>query len=808
MRRRIVAVAVVLAGGIGVVSLAGWGANVDVLRGFAGQITTKANTAVGLIAAAAGLWLTAQGRRRSGFVLALGVGALGLATLAEHLFSLDLGIDQLLFTEAPGASGTTSPGRMGPNACVSFILAAAVLILLNTTSRRAFIAAQALAFAVGVLALTAMTGYFSGAQQLFAIARYTGIALQTAIAFFALSVGLLSVRPEVGPVAVFASERAGGLVLRRLVLPAVVLPLALAYGTLVGLRAGVFDAPLGIALLAVALVTLLGGAIWWTAYVLNALDRSRLEAQHAIVETEERFRTLANEAPVLIWVDEYGRRMWFNVRWVEFTGLSADALRNTWEALIHPDDARACQARRREAAERGTGYTIEYRLKRADAAFRWILETAAPRTAHDGGVVGLVGSSIDITDRKELEQQAIAAREAAESASRMKDDFLATLSHELRTPLNAILGYSRILRMSSLPESRRSHALDVIERNAVLQTALVEDILDLSRITAGKLRLEVERVDVATPLREAVESLRPSADAKDIQVLVTSDPHPATARGDAARLQQIFWNVLSNAIKFTPQGGHVHVRLWCESRHVTVQVTDDGTGIPREFLPYIFEPFRQADTGFARRYGGLGLGLSVCRRLVELHGGTIEAHSDGVGRGATFTIRLPCVVEPAIASVSSEAPVTVATRSASSITLHGLTVLVVDDELEARELLKDVLEAAGAIVLTASNADGALQTYQRHGADVLVTDLGMPVADGYELLRSIQAVDRGTGRSVPAIAVTAYARSEDRAKCLRAGFVAHISKPIDPMVIVDVVGRTARQLSADAGSELAEGSLG
>jgi PAS domain S-box-containing protein len=802
MNRRILAVAIVVAGGIGVATLVGWAAQIGLLKGFAGHITTKANAAVGFTAAALSLWLTARRQRSLAVALAMVVGALGALTLAQHLFGADFGIDQLLFSEHPGASATASPGRMGPNACVSFILTAAALLLLNTARRTAAIVAQGLALAIAVLALTAMTGYFSGAEQLFAIARYTGIALQTALAFFALSVGLLVVRTDVGPMAVFVSDRAGGLVLRRLVVPAVVLPLSLGYASLVALRSGLVDAPLGIALLAMALVTLLGGAIWWTAFVLNAIDRSRAEAQHAIAETEERFRRLANEAPVLIWVDEAGRREWFNVRWVEFTGVPVDVLRATWETLIHPDDAATYQGARQQALDCGAGYTIEYRLQRAGGAYRWMLETAAPRTGHNGMLAGFVGSCIDITERREVEQHAIAAREAAESASRMKDDFLATLSHELRTPLNAILGYARILRMDSIPESRRVRALEVIERNAALQTELVEDILDLSRITAGKLRLQVERLNVALLLREAVESLRPAADAKGIQVSVACDPEPAIARGDAARLQQIFWNVLSNAVKFTPDGGHVQVRLVCEDRIVAIDVVDDGVGISHDFLPHLFEPFRQAESGFARRFGGLGLGLSVCRRLIELHGGTIDARSEGVGRGATFLIRFPRLLETAGVGALDDDGRAAMERAESRPTLYGMTVLVVDDDIEARELLRDILQGAGAVVLVATSAENALQIYECHPVDVLVTDLGMPGTDGYELLRTIRASEVRSGRTVPAVAVTAYARSDDRANCLRAGFAAHVPKPIDPAVIVGVVTRVARRVPAAAGPEV------
>ena len=442
---------------------------------------------------------------------------------------------------------------------------------------------------------------------------------------------------------------------------------------------------------------------------------------------------------------------------------------------------------------------MEYRLRRADGEYRWVVSHGIPSFAGDV-FTGYVGSCFDITDRKGSEARQAAAREAAESANRLKDQFLATLSHELRTPLNAILGYARMLRNDVIAPEKRARAIEIIERNAVAQTQLVEDLLDISRVTTGRLRLDARCVSLIAPLREALESVRPAAEAKGIVIDLRANTSTTAVYGDASRLRQVFWNLVSNAVKFTPPGGRLLISVDQADESVTLTVRDSGIGIPQDFLPHVFEPFRQADGRITREHGGLGLGLAICKQLVELHGGTISASSDGAGRGATFIVRLPVVassiidpdIKPSLQRVVPDG-VAVGLGVPSRGPLAGIDALVVDDQEDSLDMLRQLLEHAGATVRTATSAAEVLRQWQFREPDILVADIGLPSVDGYELLRELRAHDSLNGRVIPAIAVTAYAMDEDRARALAAGFQGHVAKPVDPQAFVAAVAAVARQ---------------
>jgi signal transduction histidine kinase len=379
-----------------------------------------------------------------------------------------------------------------------------------------------------------------------------------------------------------------------------------------------------------------------------------------------------------------------------------------------------------------------------------------------------------------------AARAEAERANRMKDDFLAMISHELRTPLNAILGWTQLLRRKpdAAPE-HRERCLDVIERNTRLQAQLISDLLDVSRITSGKLHLELSSIDLPLAVEAAIDACRHAAEAKQVTLDATIDPTPVTLRGDLGRMQQVMTNLITNAVKFTPRGGRVTVSLARRGDHALIAVRDTGQGIAPELLPHVFERFRQADASMAHRHGGLGLGLAIVEHLVGLHGGEVRAESEGMGRGATFTITLPCEVAPSRAR-SASAP-----RLGNGSGLYGLRVLVVDDDEHTRELVKRVLEEHCATVMTAASGPEAIDVLGTAAPDVLVSDLGMPGMDGYALINTIRA---GGGR-VPAVAVTAFARPEDRQRALSAGYQAHLAKPIEPGDLVMAV-KSLRQAAA------------
>jgi PAS domain S-box-containing protein len=407
----------------------------------------------------------------------------------------------------------------------------------------------------------------------------------------------------------------------------------------------------------------------------------------------------------------------------------------------------------------------------------------------DGVVSGIFAHGVDITDQ-------VNARREIETASRLKDEFLATVSHELRTPLTAILGWTHLLRGGQLDATSATNALQVVERNARVQSQLIDDLLDVSRIITGKLRLDVRQVDPASFIESAMETLRPAAEAKDVCIQKVMDTGIVSVAGDPARLQQVVWNLLSNAIKFTPRGGRVEVRLQQINSHVEIVVSDTGAGIKPEFLPYVFERFRQADQKTTRQYPGLGLGLAIVRHLVELHGGTVEAESPGEGLGAIFRVKLPIV--PVYQNDDLAERVHPAARDTLPSydcpeRLEGVKVLVVDDEADTRELLRIGIGQYGADVVTASSAQEALEAIEGRRPDLLVSDIGMPGEDGYELISKVRALPSGRGGEIPAIALTAYARTEDRLRALRAGYQMHVSKPVELVELVVVIAHLVRR---------------
>jgi signal transduction histidine kinase/ActR/RegA family two-component response regulator len=390
-----------------------------------------------------------------------------------------------------------------------------------------------------------------------------------------------------------------------------------------------------------------------------------------------------------------------------------------------------------------------------------------------------------------------ASRAEAQRASQLKDDFLATLSHELRTPMTPILGWAQILRRTARDNAQVLQAAEVIERNARVQTQIVDDLLDMSRIIAGKVRLEVQPVDLEKVIDAALETVATAAEARGIHLEKDVQAAVAPVRGDPHRLQQVLWNLLSNAIKFTPRDGHVTVSLERHEGYVQVGVTDTGQGIAEEFLPHVFERFRQADSSTTRQHGGLGLGLAIVKQLVELHGGSVRVRSEGAGRGATFTVRLPLVPVRAV----SESPrrslpahdIAAATPAVpAAAVLDGLRLLVVDDEADARDLVEHLLTESGAIVTVVGSGAEALECIEAMPPDLLVSDIGMPGMDGFELMRRVRALPPGRGGAVPAIALTAFARSEERTRSLQAGFQLHVAKPVEQAELVAAIASLAR----------------
>ena len=395
-----------------------------------------------------------------------------------------------------------------------------------------------------------------------------------------------------------------------------------------------------------------------------------------------------------------------------------------------------------------------------------------------------------LEDQQRHERALRDEKERAEEANRLKDQFLAVVSHELRTPLNAILGWADMLRSGRVDQARHDRACEAIYDSARRQARLIDELLDVARIMSGKLRVERTTVDLNEVIRGAVEVVQPAADLKRIGIVVDADASVGVIEGDGARLQQIVWNLLSNAVKFTPEDGAIHVRVGRTGDSVELTVRDSGQGIPRDFLPSVFEPFRQADGSTTRLHGGLGLGLAIVKHLVEAHGGTVVAESDGEGRGATFVVRLPVVgLRPAQVRDSAAAGLAVPVKEAAhpAPSLAGISVLVVDDDDGSRQVVAAHLERHHAAVLTAASVPDALDMLQREHVDVLVADVAMPGEDGYSLVRKMRTLHATAATSIPAVAVTAFARDEDRRHALQAGFQLHLAKPIDPRALLDAV---------------------
>ena len=384
----------------------------------------------------------------------------------------------------------------------------------------------------------------------------------------------------------------------------------------------------------------------------------------------------------------------------------------------------------------------------------------------------------------------------ARAANQLKDEFLAVLSHELRTPLNAIVGYARLLRGGILPPDKAARGMETLERNATWLTQIVEDVLDVSRIVSGKIRLDVQTVELPLIVDNAVATIQPAADAKGVRIQTIVDPGVGPVSGDPGRLQQVVWNLMSNAVKFTPKHGRVHVRLERVNSHVEIVVSDTGVGIPPDFLQHVFERFRQAEAGTTRKTGGLGLGLAIVRHIVEMHGGTVEASSAGENQGATFRVRLPLMaVQPELVKKRREHPRTERREPLTGLgDLQNVRVLAVDDEEDALTLLRVVLEMAGAEVTTMSSPLTALERIAEVNPDVLVLDVGMPEMDGFELITRIRRSENPSIRNIPAAALTAFARSEDRTRALRSGFEMHLAKPVDPGELVASVATLARRV--------------
>lgn len=514
----------------------------------------------------------------------------------------------------------------------------------------------------------------------------------------------------------------------------------------------------------------------------------RKSSETALQQSEARFKRLAESNIIgIIFADLSGRITDANTAFLQMVGYSRQELlagQVRWDAMTPPEYQQQAQRSLEQLRGSGvcTGFEKEY-IRKDGSRIPVLIGVAMLEQAQENCIAFV----LDLTERKRIEAERNQllvreqeARQQAEAASSSKEEFLAIVSHELRSPLNAILGWSRLLRAHKLDAAKTSRALEAIERNAQAQTKLIEDLLDISRIIRGKVSLHACPTNLVQVIETALDTVRPNAEAKLIQLEFKLNHSVGLVFGDPDRLKQVVSNLLSNAVKFTPKGGCVEIRLERVDSQAQIKVIDTGKGISPEFLPHIFERFQQADSTTTRAHEGLGLGLAIVHNLVELHGGTVFAESSGGGQGAIFTVKLP-LIEDTSEQVRSNEP------EEHSLPLKGLRVLVVDDENDTREFLLTALQEYGAEVTAAASTSEAMQLFERLKPDVLLSDIGMPVEDGYSLIRRVRALAPEQGGRIPAAALTAFAREEDRIKALSAGFQMHVPKPIEPMQLVTVV---------------------
>jgi PAS domain S-box-containing protein len=865
------------------------------------------------------LLLTGNGRFLVPIRILAGVTALfSFLVLVQHATGADLGVDTLFLNRAWGQAAAAAPMRMGVPASTSYLILGIALVLATSSGSARTIATALATVATGIAALS-LTGYWFGADQLFGVARLTGIAWQTSMTIATLSIGIIAVIPESGLAATLARRDAGGALFRRLIVPIIVIPLLLGYVRILGQDAGLFDMEFGTALRTLAEITLLFLLLWWTASNISWHDKFAQTAQGQLAaiisSSDDAIVSKSLDGMIQSWnlgaqqtfgytpeeaigrhisliipperIDEEttilsrlkrGQRIdHFETVRVRKNGTYVDVsisvspvrdadgnivgaskiarditevkraeqrfravveatpecvkivapdgtlefMNHAGTCMIEPDQDNAAvrpnvfdliaPEHREEWIERhkrvcsGERMSWEFEIVGLQGTRRWMESHSVPLTLPDGRVAQLAVSR-DITVRKNFEREREsllnserAAREEAEQAGRLKDEFLATLSHELRTPLNAILGWSQLLSISS-QEVDLKEGIDAIRRNARAQAQLIEDLLDMSRIISGKVRLDVQSTDLAAVIQAAIESISPAAEAKDIRVRTVLDPHAGHVSGDPTRLQQVIWNLLTNATKFTPKGGKVDVFLERVNSHLEITVRDTGIGIAPDHLPVVFERFRQIDSSTSRSHGGLGLGLSIVKQLVELHGGTVRVTSPGENLGTTFIVALP--LSPLRPSEDRTHPKALEspTFDGSRVDLTGVKVLVVDDEPDARALIRRVLTQCGAEVCAAESAAQGLIQLRSFRPHVLVSDIGMPGTDGYEFMRSVRALSAHEGGHTPAVALTAFARSEDRMRAMLAGFQVHVAKPIEPQELAVTVHSLSNRRDARAGS--------
>jgi signal transduction histidine kinase/ActR/RegA family two-component response regulator len=751
----------------GLLSFMGWAADVPRLTDWWGTgITIKANTAVGITAVAVAVLSAAISRRTLWLVRTLGLfaGTLGALTLSEHVSGYDLGIDTLLFDELAGVAGTAAPGRMGPPAAASLAALGAALYLLDIGGR-VRILTVALPIAVVAISTLSIIGFMYGAQAMYSIPRLTGIAVQTATMLLALAAGMLALQSDREPAKTLFERSTAGILARRILTAAFVVPLVLGWLRVTGQRLQLYDFAFGTALRTLVEIAILATLSWWVVQAMRMRDRQQHRAEVERQAGEKRLRTVIDASAVPFAVLEPLRDLSNTIvdfSWSYLNAAAATSLRKEIHELTGRGISKVLPEMWSEPGlfERYVAVVLRHEVQHfelhsnASGFDGWYQVVASPL---DGNVAVWFA---DVTERKRHEIE-------LRDADRRKDEFLAILAHELRNPLAPIRQVAALFTKPTLTEEQRRWCTEVIERQVRHMSVLLEDLLDVSRITRGTLELRRQPTELPVLVESAVETARPLLDSKRHKLTVSLPPAPVVLNVDPVRTSQVIANLLNNAAKYTDAGGLIRVTALVRGSDFVLTVTDNGIGIPKQDVETIFQMFSQVQAARERAEGGLGIGLALTKGLVELHGGTITAESAGAGTGSSFRIEIP----NARVAPSSQ-------RDAAAIASSPVLcrrILIADDNVDAGESLAMLLRSDGHEAKVVHDGQAALDVFAAFDPDVVLLDLGMPRLSGYEVAGRLRANDP----ALLLIAITGWGQSGDRAKSAEAGFDHHLTKPVE-----------------------------
>ena len=783
--------------GIACLALLGWALRLPSLMSvFPGMASMKVNTAAELLLlASAVLSIHRSGRqdparRKSVNLIAwLCCGATVLLcalTAAEYLLHVDLHIDNAVWADRTSVS---FPGRNAPMTVVCFTVAAVSLLLIEFQSTIGV--AQGLLAGLIVVPLATLGGYLYGAPGMYANVAYPVIALNTSVALILLCVAGLLLRPGEGLMTVVSSDTIAGTVARRLLPLSALLPLGVGLVTLAGESLGLYSRPFGAAMLIACCAILFAAAVWGTATLLYQADTHRARAEASARDYADRFREFADRMPLMVWTaNANGVVDYYNQHWYEYTGLTPGSFGDaSWLPLLHTDDTSRVIQTWYDAVQTGQPYECEHRLlDRQSGEYRWHVGRAVAVRGPTGQITRWYGSTGDIDQLKRAHQTARQAQAQAECASQAKDQFLAILSHELRTPLTPVMATLELLQSRSDLPTEVVDDLQMMQRNVALEAHLINDLLDITRLTKDKVALRPRPIDAHEAVRQAIQTCE--ADARSAGITFETHLHARHTRlnADAPRLQQVLINLLQNAVKFSLRGDVVEVRTTDAAGRFQLQVIDQGVGIPADVLPRLFQPFEQGERSITRRYGGLGLGLAICKAIVDLHEGTLTVASAGSGTGATFTLALKS--QPAVGGVDPASPQALPMSLAGTGRGRG-RVLLVEDHVDTRRVMTRLVKSFGFDVVAVGTVSDAVATGRREHFDLLLSDIGLPDGSGYDVMRQL-----GTAEGLRGIAISGFGQDLDRRRSEEAGFAAHLVKPVDLSTLAATIEQTLASVAA------------